>query len=230
MFFLPPNSSPNFPPIELANNDGLLAIGGELNSEWILDAYSKGIFPWFNEGEPIMWWSPDPRAVMNPSDIKISKSMKVYFNQNIFELKIDYDFEQVISSCQQIKRKWQGGTWITQKMKENYIKLHKKGYAHSFETWQNNKLVGGLYGLSLNNAFFGESMFSNLSNSSKFAFISMCKILEKNKFLFIDCQVPNSHLKTLGCKSISRENFSELLAQSKKIDSIIGNWANILQL
>ncbi|MBN2662486.1 MAG: leucyl/phenylalanyl-tRNA--protein transferase [Bacteroidales bacterium] len=230
MFFLLPFDPPSFPEIENANEDGLLAVGGLLNPTWIIEAYSKGIFPWFNEEQHILWWSPNPRAVMSPSEVKISKSMNVYFNQNIFELKIDADFEQVISNCQKIKRKKQDGTWITDNMLKNYIKLHKKGYAHSFETWQNKKLVGGLYGISLNNAFFGESMFSYQTNASKFAFISMCKILEKNNFLFIDCQMPNNHLSSLGCKTIPRKKFAQLLLESKKYNSLIGNWSKLLQM
>lgn len=217
-----------FPPIEKANEEGLVAIGGKLNTDWILEAYSRGIFPWFNENSPILWWSPDPRAVMKPSDVKISKSMKVVFNKSIFQLKIDTAFEQVITHCKTIERKYQDGTWITDKMLENFIKLHQLGYAHSFETWKNNKLVGGLYGLSLGRAFFGESMFSLEANSSKFAFISLNKILKKKNFIFIDCQIPNSHLNSLGCKLMPRNKFASLLQKSNQHKTIIGSWTKNL--
>lgn len=224
MYYIPETEQPNFPPVNLSNNDGLLAIGGKLNTDWLLRAYHNGIFPWFNENSPILWWSPDPRAVMKPSEIKISKSMKVYFNQKIFELKVDYCFSEVIKNCKNIKRKDQPGTWITSNMLDNYVALHKLGYAHSFETWQNGELVGGLYGVSLGRAFFGESMFSKVSNASKFAFISMCNILQKNNFHFIDCQISNNHLTSLGCNFVNRDHFIKQLIKSNKEETIKGNW------
>ena len=228
MIFLSPNSKPYFPNPKLADKQGLLAVGGKLNSDWLLFAYAHGIFPWFSVGNPIMWWSPNPRAVMTPKDVKIQKSMKPYFNQNKFMLKIDTAFEKVIDMCSKIPRKEQDDTWITESMKNAYIDLHKKGYAHSFETWKDKKLVGGLYGISLGKGFFGESMFSTISNASKFAFISMCKILEKQDFRLIDCQMHTNHLESMGCRLILRTEFLEILKNSNKFSTIIGNWSEIL--
>ena len=227
MIFLPPTQRPNFPSPELADGEGFLAFGGLLNSNWLIEAYSRGIFPWFSEENPIMWWSPNPRAIMNPQNVKIQKSMKSYFNQNKYELRIDTAFEEVIDFCSKIPRKEQGGTWITKSMIEAYIKLHYEGYAHSFETWKDGELVGGLYGISLGKMFFGESMFSVKVNASKFAFISMCKILSKNNFNFIDCQIPTKHLKTLGCGEVSRKKFLEIIEDNRKYITKKGNWNNI---
>ena len=215
-----------FPPCELSDPTGLLAIGGKLDVDWLLEAYSTGVFPWFNENEPIMWWSPDPRSVAKPGEILISKSMKPYFRKNIYQLKIDNSFEQVIDSCQKIPRKDQDGTWITTEMKEVYIRLFEEGYAHSFETYYENKLVGGLYGVSLGKMFFGESMFSLKSNASKFAFISLSLILKKNNFTLIDCQVPNSHLKSMGCYEMNREKYLRLLSKNNSEKTIRGNWSS----
>lgn len=225
MYFLPPTEKPFFPPVEEANEDGLLAIGGKLTSEWLLEAYSRGIFPWFNEGEFIMWWSPEPRAVMKPYEVKVQKSMRPYFNKKKYELRIDTNFEQVINYCAKISREGQPGTWINSMMIESYNKLHKEGFVHSFETYENGELIGGLYGVSLGKAFFGESMFSLKPNASKFAFISMCRILEHNHFLMIDCQMPTNHLKSLGCKTISKKKFNALMTKNNNYKNIIGNWS-----
>ena len=226
MIFLPPTEKPNFPIPESANDDGLLAIGGKLTIDWLIEAYSNGIFPWFNDGDPILWWSPNPRATMSPKDIKVQKSMKSIFNQNKYQLKIDSAFENVIEICSNIPRKKQRGTWITKSMKNAYVEMHKKGYAHSFEAWKNDKLVGGLYGISLGKMFFGESMFSTMANASKFAFISMCKILDKNNFSLIDCQMHTNHLESMGCGSVSRAKFLEMLENNKEFTTICGNWSN----
>ena len=230
MVILHKTDLPYFPPVENANEEGLLAIGGKLTIDWLLEAYSHGIFPWFNDDRaPVLWWSPDPRAVMKPQDVKIQKSMRPFFNQKKYELKIDTAFEDVIEMCKKIKRKHEKGTWITRRMTEAYIDLHKKGFAHSFEAWKDNRLVGGLYGISLGRMFFGESMFAVLPNASKYAFISMCKILEKNNFNLIDCQMETEHLKFMGCGSIKRSEFVKLLTDNRKYLTIIGNWGNILK-
>ncbi len=213
-----------FPPPNMADESGLLAIGGKLEAHWLLEAYSSGIFPWFNEEDPIMWWSPDPRSVIVPGNLKIRKSMRTYFNSGKFELRIDYDFNGVINNCQKISRKGQNGTWITSDMKKAYKNLHKLGYAHSFETWKDNQLVGGLYGVSLGKIFFGESMFSLISNASKFALLSLSMILKENGFKLLDCQIPNSHLNNMGCRELSRDDYLEILSQNKSEKSIIGNW------
>ncbi len=217
-----------FPPPQFAESSGLLAIGGKLEPKWLIEAYKTGIFPWFNEDDPFLWWSPDPRSVAKPGEIKVSKSMKRYFRKNIFSLKIDSDFEKVIDNCQKMKRKNQDGTWITDELKNAYIELHENGIAHSFETWKNGKLTGGLYGVSLGKMFFGESMFSLESNASKFAFISLSEILKLNGFTLIDCQIPNPHLKSMGCYEIKRDDFLELLNQNNNENSLIGNWFEIL--
>ena len=215
-----------FPSPVMADESGLLAIGGKLDVDWVLEAYSSGIFPWFNEEDPIMWWSPDPRSVIVPGDLKIRKSMRPYFRSDRFQLKIDNDFEQVIDKCQKIPRKDQDGTWITTDMKEVYIELHNLGYAHSFETWNEGRLVGGLYGVSIGKIFFGESMFSSESNASKYALLSLSMILKENGFNLLDCQIPNPHLDNMGCKAMSRDDYLAILHDNRGEKSIIGNWGN----
>lgn len=209
MFLL--NDEIYFPPVEQADENGLLAIGGDLSSERLLLAYRSGIFPWFNEEDPICWWSPDPRFVLFPAAIKISKSMQQVFKKRQFRFTTNTAFEQVITGCQQVYREGQDGTWITEEMKAAYIQLHHKGYAHSVEAWLNDQLVGGLYGIRLGNVFFGESMFSHFSNASKFAFISYVQQLEKENVQLIDCQLHTPHLESLGAKMIERKKFIELL-------------------
>lgn len=209
MFLL--NESIYFPPVEQADENGLLAIGGDLSSERLLLAYRSGIFPWFNEEDPICWWSPDPRFVLIPSEIHISKSMQQVFKKRQFEFRIDTAFEQVISNCAAISREGQNGTWITREIKNAYVNLYKLGYAHSAEAWLNNQLVGGLYGIRLGKVFFGESMFSHFSNASKFAFISYVQQLQKESVELIDCQLHTHHLESLGARMIDREDFIGLL-------------------
>lgn len=202
-----------FPPVDQADDNGLLAMGGDLSSERLLLAYRSGIFPWFNEEDPICWWSPDPRFVLFPNEIKISKSMQQVFKKKLFQFRTDTAFEQVISNCQNVYREGQEGTWITEEMKTAYIGLHQQGYAHSAETWLNGELVGGLYGIRLGNVFFGESMFSHFSNASKFAFISYVQQLQKENVQLVDCQLHTNHLESLGAVMISRENFVQYLQQ-----------------
>lgn len=207
-----------FPPVHLANEDGILAIGGDLSVERLQLAYKSGIFPWFNQGEPIIWYSPKDRMVLFPKDLKISKSMQQIIRKNEFEITYNQNFEEVISNCKTIYRDGQGGTWITDEMQEAYIKLHKLGIAKSVEVWEHfdsaqcdKKLVGGLYGIDLGHVFCGESMFSNVSNTSKLAFIYLVQKLEKENYKLLDCQVYNSHLESLGADEISRNEFLKYL-------------------
>ena len=222
------NDNHAFPHPDLANEDGMLAVGGDLSPERLIIAYKLGIFPWFNPGDPIIWWSPDPRFVLFPQDLKVSKSMRPYFNQKKFDLTVDTAFSQVMRACQQQRRKGQmGGTWITEDMLEGYCKLFDMGYAHSVEVWKEGDLVGGLYGISLGKCFFGESMFSKMSNASKFGFISLVKKLEEQGFWLIDCQQETRHLASLGAKSISRKDFLELLQKNGSEPSLLGSWSKL---
>ncbi|RXK86927.1 leucyl/phenylalanyl-tRNA--protein transferase [Filimonas effusa] len=197
-----------FPPVASALEDGLLAVGGDLSEERLLLAYRKGIFPWF-EGSVPLWWSPDPRFVLFPEALKISKSMKVLLNRDAFEFKVNTAFNEVIRNCQQVEREGQDGTWITNEVEDAYNNLHEKGYAHSAEAWLNGELVGGLYGIRMGNLFFGESMFSHVSNASKYAFIKYVQLLISENVKLIDCQVYTSHLESLGAVMIPREEFIE---------------------
>ncbi|HQZ24993.1 MAG TPA: leucyl/phenylalanyl-tRNA--protein transferase [Flavobacterium sp.] len=200
-----------FPPVSEANRDGILAIGGDLSSERLLLAYKSGIFPWFEEGEPIYWWSPNPRMVLFLDELVVSKSMRNILNRNIFNVTFNQNFREVISNCQKIKREGQNGTWITNNMIEAYCKLNEMGFAKSVEVWQNEELVGGLYGIDLGHIFCGESMFSKVSNASKVAFIALANQLKKANYNLLDCQVYNEHLESLGCREIDRTDFMELL-------------------
>ncbi len=200
-----------FPPPAYAEPDGLVAVGGDLGPDRLLLAYRTGIFPWFSPGDPILWWSPDPRFVMKPEEIKISKSMKQVINRGTFRITYNQAFEQVISNCKSIPRDGQPGTWITNEMKRAYCHLHDLGYAHSVEAWQDGKLVGGLYGVSLGGAFFGESMFSQVSNASKAAFIHLAQHLQTLKFSLIDCQMHTAHLESLGASNMDRDQFLNIL-------------------
>ncbi len=221
-----------FPDVKFSNPDGILAIGGNLSPGILLSAYKQGIFPWFSEHEPILWWSPDPRFVLIPENLHISKSMKKIMKKisenALFNITVDKDFRAIISECSEAYRRDQKGTWITKNMINAYTKLHELGYAHSVEVWQDNKLVGGLYGISIGNCFCGESMFSKASNASKAGFITLTNVLQKKGYSFIDCQVETPHLETLGAKEIPRKEFLNLLKNSLKEKTIIGNWGNIL--
>ncbi len=199
-----------FPPVAHANAEGLLAIGGDLSPERLLLAYQNGIFPWFNEDAMILWWSPNPRMVLFPDKIKISKSMKKVIQSNQFRLTKNKCFEEVIERCASVKRVSQEGTWITKEMKKAYIKLHHLNFAQSYEVWENDILVGGLYGINLGHVFCGESMFSAVSNASKYAFIKLAQDFQKKDGL-IDCQLHTQHLESLGAEEISRAAFIEVL-------------------
>lgn len=205
MFFL--SERLEFPPVENANTEGLLAVGGDLSPERLLLAYQNGIFPWFNEDSLILWWSPDPRMVLFPEEIKISKSMKKVIANNQFHITKNTCFEIVLEQCSSIERSKQEGTWITADMKKAYLKLHQIGYAHSYEVWQKDNLVGGLYGVAIGNVFCGESMFSTTSNASKFAFIHLAQEYQKINNGLIDCQLHTKHLESLGAKEIARAEF-----------------------
>jgi leucyl/phenylalanyl-tRNA--protein transferase len=200
-----------FPPISEANPDGILAIGGDLSPERLLLAYESGIFPWFNEDEPLIWWSPNPRMVLFLEELVISKSMRNILRKDIFKVTFNQNFKDVISNCQRIKRQGQSGTWITNDMIEAYCKLHDLGIAKSVEVWQNEKLVGGLYGIDLGTIFCGESMFSKVSNASKVAFIALVNQLKTANYKLLDCQVYNEHLESLGCREIERVDFMKIL-------------------
>ena len=209
MFFLDENIV--FPSPTLADENGVLAIGGDLSFERLVLAYKSGIFPWYNQGEPIIWYSPSKRMVLFPRDLKVSKSMLKVLHRNDFKITFNGNFDEVISNCKYIGRKGQSGTWITEEMCEAYKELHKKGYAKSVEVYKNDELVGGLYGVDLGNIFCGESMFSRTSNASKIAFIYLVNKLERENYALVDCQVYNDHLSTLGAKEISRNDFLKLL-------------------
>jgi len=199
-----------FPPAEMADEDGLLAIGGDLSRERLLHAYRNGIFPWY-ENKYILWWCPDPRFVLFPTELKISSSMKQLMKKETFAFSVNKDFKGVISQCKAISRRGQDGTWITAAMQEAYIDLHAAGFAHSAEVRLNGELVGGLYGVRLGKIFYGESMFSLVSNASKYAFIKYVEYLKTENVSLIDCQVYTSHLESLGAKMIPRPQFLKLV-------------------
>ncbi|MEO0471287.1 MAG: leucyl/phenylalanyl-tRNA--protein transferase [Bacteroidota bacterium] len=213
-----------FPPPHMANPDGILAIGGDLEPERLLLAYEMGIFPWYSEDEPIIWWSPDPRCILDIKELKISKSMKQIMRNRGFRFSFDQAFMEVLNHCRTIERKDQQGTWITDDISRAYQQLHEMGYAHSTEVWQGDELVGGLYGVSLGKGFFGESMFSKVSNASKAALIHLTSCLETKGFTWLDCQVYNGHLGRLGAKNIPRPEFLQRLEEAVGHATIQGNW------
>lgn len=219
-------------PLVDTDEEGIIAIGGELSPEFLISAYRQGIFPWFNEGEdPIMWWSPNPRCVFELEEIHISKNLKRLFKQKKYRFRSDTCFEEVMKNCRHANRKGEVGTWISDDIYENYVLLHHLGIAHSFEVFNaENQLVGGLYGLSLGNIFYGESMFATESNTSKLAFYFMSLYLKEKKFELIDCQVTNDHLMSLGCKEIARDSFLEKNKKSCLLPTNIGLWTNELEI
>jgi leucyl/phenylalanyl-tRNA---protein transferase len=207
-----------FPPVASALDEpnGLLAIGGDLSADRIISAYTQGIFPWYSHGEPIMWWSPNPRSVIFTSTYSASKSLRKLINKNVFTLSFDRCFEQVIRQCALIPRQNQDGTWITEEMITAYCYLHQLGVSHSVECWKDGLLVGGLYGLAIGQVFFGESMFSKQNNASKVAFSYLIEVLNSWEFQLVDCQVESKHMNSLGAINIKRETFIDLLEQCTK--------------
>jgi len=205
-----------FPHPSKADANGLVAIGGDLSSQRLIHAYNSGIFPWFNVDEPLLWWSPDPRMVLFPKELRVSKSMRVVLKKGGFKITFNTAFEEVIQHCAQIKRDDQDDTWITNDMTEAYVQLHKQGIATSVEVWQNKVLVGGLYGIDLKEkkVFCGESMFSLISNASKAAFITLVQELKTKEYKLIDCQMHTSHLESLGAREISRNDFLKHLKKA----------------
>lgn len=200
-----------FPDVEKANKEGLLAVGGDLSPERLLLAYKNGIFPWFNEDSLILWWSPDPRMVLFPEQIKVSKSMRKVLRDQMFRLTQNTCFERVMEYCATVKREQQEGTWITKEMRDAYLSLHDRGIAKSYEVWEDDTLVGGLYGVDLGTIFCGESMFSLKTNASKFAFIKLAEDLKERNYQLIDCQLYTDHLASLGAEEIPRKEFLKLL-------------------
>lgn len=202
----------SFPPLEraLREPNGLLAVGGDLSAERLIQAYRHGCFPWYQAGQPILWWSPNPRTVLLPQELHVSRSLRKTLRQERFQVSLDRDFSAVIQACA-CPRDYADGTWITPEMQAAYRELHRRGIAHSVEVWQNDNLVGGLYGLAIGQLFFGESMFSHVDNASKVGFATLVRRLEQWGFVLIDCQMPTQHLQSLGARSISRSEFADYL-------------------
>ncbi len=213
-----------FPSPYLASKEGLLAIGGDLSLRRLLLAYSNGIFPWYSEGEPILWWSPDPRLVLYPNELKVSRSLKKVIKRNVFEVTMDSAFEEVITECARVRLENQEGTWIVEDMIQAYCNLHESGFAHAVEVWLENDLAGGLYGVSLGKCFFGESMFTRITNASKVAFVALVEYLKPLDFAFIDCQIATAHLVRFGAREISRSRYLDELAGALDNPTLKGKW------
>ena len=213
-----------FPPPHLASEDGLLAVGGDLSQKRLLLAYRMGIFPWFSNNEPILWWSPDPRLVLYPHEIKISKTLKKIIKKEVFKVTMDLAFNEVINQCAQVRMKKNQGTWIIEDIIEAYCQLHESGFAHSVEVWRQGELAGGLYGVSLGKCFFGESMFTRISNASNIALVKLVEYLKKLSFDMIDCQVATEHLTRFGARQIPRIRFLNQLEKSLRAPTRKGKW------
>ncbi len=213
-----------FPPPDLAEDEGLLAIGGDLSEQRLLLAYSMGIFPWYSDCSPILWWSPDPRLILLPEGLKISRSLRQTIKKGIFEVTMDRAFDSVIRNCASAQRKDERGTWITDEMIEAYILLHNSGYAHSVESWVDGEIAGGLYGVALGSAFFGESMFARKSNASKVAFVTLVQQLHRWEFSLIDCQINTLHLRSFGAHEIPRKEFLKMLKTALDVPTSKGKW------
>lgn len=217
-----------FPQVELAEDDGLLAVGGDLSPGRLLTAYQLGIFPWYNDDSPILWWSPDPRWILPPAQVHVSRSMTKALKRGTFRVSFDQAFDQVIAACKTVPRPGQDGTWLVDDMEVAYNHLHELGFAHSVEVWKDEVLVGGMYGISLGGCFFGESMFSKVTNSSKVALISLARKLESHNFLLIDCQVHTPHLESMGAQEIPRSDFVKEIRKGMEMPMLRGNWGEIL--
>lgn len=204
----------HFPPLDkaLADPNGLIAIGGELSSNRLLEAYHHGIFPWYSPGEPILWWSPNPRMVLFPNELNVSRSLSKLLNKPLFDIRFNTAFREVMTACSQVLRPQQSGTWISQAMIDAYCELHEMGYAVSMESWQNNVLVGGCYGIKINQMFYGESMFHHVSNASKVAFVHLVRYLQSQQVGMIDCQMNTPLLSSFGGREIPRAQFEKHLS------------------
>ncbi len=225
-FLIPPVQ---FPKPEESNDEGIVAYGGDLSVDTLLKAYSSGIFPWFSDLDPYpIWWSPPERMILHPSECKVSKSMRQEIRSGKFKFTFDTCFEEVIQRCASVYREDQGGTWITPEMIAAYTELHQRGYAHSAEVWRDGELVGGLYGVSLGGVFCGESMFSLVSNASKFAFTKLSEALDKEGFELIDCQNYTDHLASLGAYPVDREEFLERLTEAIRKPTLKGSWGGLI--
>lgn len=214
-----------FPPPYLASKDGLLAIGGDLGKERLILAYRMGIFPWYSGNEPVLWWSPDPRLVLFPRELKVSRTLKKIIKKDMFKITVDLAFDEVIRQCAKVRLINNQSTWIVKDMIHAYNVLHLSGYAHSVESWLDGKLVGGLYGVSLGRCFFGESMFTRISNASSVALVNLVEYLDKLSFGMIDCQVTTEHLMRFGAREIPRSEFLTRLEESLKEPTLKGNWS-----
>ncbi len=214
-----------FPSPRLAPKEGLLAVGGDLSQERLLLAYRMGIFPWYSRYEPILWWSPDPRLVLYPGELRVSRSLQKTIKKGLFRVTLDQAFEAVITACAQSRTSADEGTWIVEEMIGAYCNLHESGFAHSVETWRDDELVGGLYGVSLGRCFFGESMFTHISNASKVAFVALVKYLQALNFNLIDCQVTTPHLLRFGAREIPRTRYLNELDKSLKPSTLKGQWS-----
>jgi leucyl/phenylalanyl-tRNA--protein transferase len=213
-----------FPSADNAGKTGLLAVGGDLSVDRLLLAYRQGIFPWYNDNEPILWWSPEKRMVVDPKQFKPSKSLRNIINRKLFQVTYNKAFEQVINCCRSIYRPDQDGTWLTKEMVRAYLELHEKGYGKSVEVWQDNRLVGGLYGVDLGVVFCGESMFSSVSNASKVAFTYLVALLKENNYQVLDGQLYNPHLASLGAFEISRADYLRILEKNKPLTAASSKW------
>ena len=216
-----------FPPLELALREpnGLLCAGGDLTPQRLVMAYLKGIFPWYSPGEPILWWSPDPRMVLFPAEFKLSRSLRKTLRKANYRVRLDTRFKAVIEACARTSRKDQAGTWITPEIQAAYVKLHELGYAHSVETWLDDRLVGGLYGIAIGKMFYGESMFAHATDASKIALAHLVRFLADNGFGLIDCQMNTAHLASLGAREIPRSEFTGHLRRLTAIPPLCGRWA-----
>ena len=227
MIILRPGAATSmFPPVESASADGLLAAGGDLSSERLLAAYQRGIFPWYNPGQPILWWSPNPRAVLYPHKLKVSRSLGKTLKRGHFQVRFDTCFRDIMLGCAGPRAQYpDGGTWITDEMLAAYCRLHDLGYAHSVETWEGEQLVGGLYGVACGGVFFGESMFARATDASKVALVALVSTLRAWNFTLIDCQMPSAHLGRLGAESISRSAFLHELHSGLQLPGQLGRWS-----
>lgn len=218
-----------FPPADKATPHGIVGVGGNLSPGMLLSAYSQGVFPWYSEDEPLLWWNPDPRFVLFPDRLHVSRSLRRLLNKKPFNFSFDANFKEVITRCSQVPRPGQDGTWITPEMIDGYVELNRLGYAHSVEVWRGDELAGGLYGVSLGRMFFGESMFSLQSGASKAAFVELVSALSARDFLLIDCQVYTDHLDSMGAVNIPRTDFLACLEEGLKAETLRGDWGGLLR-